>query len=249
MEQEKVSMKEIFNTLRAIDMTKHEQTIPNTKMTYIAWSIIADYMLRYYPDFTYKVVKANGKDLLDDDKLYFGDDEIGYMVAVKVTVCGIERFGYLPIIDSANKTIKLKSYTYINSFGKEKIVDALTMFEVNSTIMRCMVKVVASQFGLGLSTYQKQPVEYFNILTAPKSKEYVIDDEAETEEFKAQLNELYNAANNGLTKLDNKDVNKFFNAKISKDIFLEKLKSLVSQYSLTKEDIDLLKTKVYYEYI
>ena len=55
-------------------------------------------------------------------------------------------------MDSANKTMKSISYTYSTKFKKDIPVEAATMFDVNKTIMRCLVKNLA-MFGLGLYIY------------------------------------------------------------------------------------------------
>ena len=60
-------------------------------------------------------------------------------------------------MDLKNKTMKETAYTYqfYDTYKKqyvEKTVNAATMFDVNKTIMRCLVKNLA-MFGLGLYIY------------------------------------------------------------------------------------------------
>jgi hypothetical protein len=55
---------------------------------------------------------------------------------------------WLPVMDGANKSMKKTSYTYSTRFG-EKTVEAATTFDINKTMMRCLVKNLA-MFGLGL---------------------------------------------------------------------------------------------------
>jgi hypothetical protein len=64
---------------------------------------------------------------------------------------------WLPVMDGANKAMKRTPYTYKvwNRQTKqwtEKTVAAATMFDINKTIMRCLVKNLA-MFGLGLYIY------------------------------------------------------------------------------------------------
>ena len=64
---------------------------------------------------------------------------------------------WLPVMDNKNKAMKLSPYNYQvwDSYKKqyvEKSVAAATMFDVNKTIMRCLVKNLA-MFGLGLYIY------------------------------------------------------------------------------------------------
>jgi DNA-directed RNA polymerase subunit RPC12/RpoP len=54
-------------------------------------------------------------------------------------------------MDGANKSMKLNAYTYSTRSG-EKTVEAISMFDINKTVMRCLVKNLA-MFGLGLYIY------------------------------------------------------------------------------------------------
>jgi DNA-directed RNA polymerase subunit RPC12/RpoP len=47
--------------------------------------------------------------------------------------------------------MKLNAYTYTTKYG-EKTVDAISMFDINKAVMRCLVKNLA-MFGLGLYIY------------------------------------------------------------------------------------------------
>jgi len=57
----------------------------------------------------------------------------------------------LPVLDGANKAQKNVDYTYKTKFS-EKIVNAATMFDINTAIMRCLTKNLA-MFGLGHYIY------------------------------------------------------------------------------------------------
>jgi hypothetical protein len=54
-------------------------------------------------------------------------------------------------MDNANKSMKLNAYTYQTRNG-EKSVEAISMFDINKAVMRCLVKNLA-MFGLGLYIY------------------------------------------------------------------------------------------------
>ena len=54
---------------------------------------------------------------------------------------------WLPVMDGANKAMKANPYTYDTKKAKGLKVDAATMFDINKTIMRCLVKNLA-MFGL-----------------------------------------------------------------------------------------------------
>jgi len=51
-------------------------------------------------------------------------------------------------MDGKNKSMKKQAYTYTTKYG-EKQVDAATTFDINKTLMRCLVKNLA-MFGLGI---------------------------------------------------------------------------------------------------
>ena len=80
------------------------------------------------------------------------DENTGYMVFTTVTIDGITHMMWLPVMDGANKAMKNQPYTYATKYNGEKTVDAATMFDINKTIMRCLVKNLA-MFGLGLYIY------------------------------------------------------------------------------------------------
>ena len=86
-----------------------------------------------------------------DGRCYFGDEKIGYMVYTTVTAGGLTYEMWLPVMDGANKAMKDEPYTYATKYG-DKTVEAMTMFDVNKTVMRCLVKNL-SMFGLGLYIY------------------------------------------------------------------------------------------------
>ena len=65
---------------------------------------------------------------------------------------GIEREMWLPVMDSNNKAMLDHKYTYDTKFRKNIPVEPATMFDINKTIMRCLVKNLA-MYGLGLALY------------------------------------------------------------------------------------------------
>jgi hypothetical protein len=74
------------------------------------------------------------------------------MVFTNVTIDGITHSMWLPVMDGANKAMKNHPYKYATKYNGEKTVDAATMFDINKTMMRCLVKNLA-MFGLGLYIY------------------------------------------------------------------------------------------------
>lgn len=118
-------------------------------LSYLSWPNAWAETMKAYPDAGYEVVKQpNGLP-------YTYDPNTGYMVYTRVTIDGVTREMFLPVMDGANKAMKAEPYTYYTGYGqyrKEKTCEAATMFDVNKAIMRCLVKNLA-MFGLGLYIY------------------------------------------------------------------------------------------------
>lgn len=81
----------------------------------------------------------------------FFASSIGIDCKVSVTINNKTHTMRLPVMDGANKSMKLEAYEYTTKYGK-KTVEAATSFDVNKTIMRCLVKAIAMH-GLGLYIY------------------------------------------------------------------------------------------------
>jgi hypothetical protein len=96
-------------------------------------------------------------------------------------------------MDGANKSMLKKPYSYKTKYG-DKTVEAATSFDVNKTIMRCLVKNLA-MFGLGLYIYAGEDLPDTNDLdkspTEPKSNVKV----AEISLNKDQETQLINSLN------------------------------------------------------
>ena len=104
-------------------------------------------MKKKYPNATYKIHLFGEKQLP-----YVFDEGVGYMVFTSVTIDSLTHTMWLPVMDSANKAMKSEGYTYDTRYKKNIPVEPATMFDVNKTIMRCLVKNLA-MFGLGLYIY------------------------------------------------------------------------------------------------
>jgi hypothetical protein len=73
------------------------------------------------------------------------------MCHTSVTIEGQTLEMWLPVMDGKNKSMKKKPYSYPTKYG-DKQVDAATTFDINKTLMRCLVKNLA-MFGLGIYIY------------------------------------------------------------------------------------------------
>ncbi len=142
-----------FNILSAIDVNGHteKKKTGSTELTYLSWPWAWAEVKKAFPTASYEVMK-------DAEGLpYVYDPRTGYMVYTSVTIENVTHEMWLPVMDGANKAMKAEAYTYKVKDWKtkqyvEKEVAPATMFDINKTIMRCLVKNLA-MFGLGLYIY------------------------------------------------------------------------------------------------
>jgi hypothetical protein len=156
---------EILNNIDVSDKIEKKKT-GSVGLNYLSWAFAWGELKKEYPNAIYEIQKFNGLP-------YVYDPFTGYMVYTKITVENITHEMWLPVMDGANKAMKDKQYTYLvqkkewnkqynkyvqvkdkdgNMLYDEKIVEQATMFDINKTIMRCLVKNIA-MFGLGLYIY------------------------------------------------------------------------------------------------
>ena len=139
-----MSVFEELNAINVNDKTEKKKS-GSTELTYLSWTWAWAEVKKRYPDAHYEI-------MMHDGLPYVYDENTGYMVFTTVTIDGISHMMWLPVMDGANKAMKSKPYTYSTKYNGEKTVEAATMFDVNKTIMRCLVKNLA-MFGLGLYIY------------------------------------------------------------------------------------------------
>lgn len=167
MSKEKEVKKELnyFEELNKINVS--DKIEKKNGLSYLSWSFAWSEIKKRYPDITFEVIKN------EQGLPYRFDKATGYMVETVVTINNKSHQMWLPVMDGANKAMKDEPYTYSvqkkewsNQYNKyvrvkdvngefahdEKIVEAATMFDINSTIMRCLVKNIALH-GLGLYIY------------------------------------------------------------------------------------------------
>ena len=141
--------KNYFTDLYSLNVNENVEKKDN--LSYLSWSWAVAEILKKYPDMTYEILR------FENNLPYTYDEKTGYMVFTKVTIAGITREMWLPVMDSKNKTMLDHEYTYEVKNWKtgevvEKVVAQATMFDINKTIMRCLTKNFA-MFGLGLYIY------------------------------------------------------------------------------------------------
>lgn len=133
-----------FEKLNAINVNGH--TEKKNGLTYLSWAWAWAEVKKVYPDATYHIFKD------EQGRPYIEDPGLGFMVYTSVTIEDQTHEMWLPVMDGANKAMKREPYTVKTKYGKELTVNAATMFDVNTAIMRCLTKNLAMH-GLGLYIY------------------------------------------------------------------------------------------------
>ena len=158
----------MFEALSALNLNEFVEK--RNDLTYLPWSDCFDVLRSVYPSATYKVIKNS------EGLPYFTDPNTGIMVFTEITIDGITSECFLPVMDYKNQAMKLAPYTYQvwDSSKKtyvDKNVEAATMFDINKTIWRCLVKNVAIATGIGLYIFKGEDVpEKSNEDTATKQQ-------------------------------------------------------------------------------
>lgn len=171
----------VFKILNAIDVNEKKDT--KDGLDYLSWADAWTYIGKLYPDSSYKVLKF-------ENNLPYLDSSAGAMVFTEVTIDNKTHEMWLPVMDSTNKAMKKEPYTYkVNEYvydpkqrkkvatGKkiDKTVEAYTMFDINKTIMRCLVKNIA-MFGLGLYIYSKEDLpDVEDVKTLETKEEQILE--------------------------------------------------------------------------
>lgn len=161
-------LKKQFEALYCLDVNSRVEK--KDGLSYLSWAYAWAEFKKIYPDASYSVLRD------EQNRPYFGDSDVGFMVYTTVTAGGLTYMMWLPVMDGANKAMRKEKYTYLvrnknfryakladdgkyyDQYGNEqpeffeKTCEAMTMFDVNKAVMRCLVKNLA-MFGLGLYIY------------------------------------------------------------------------------------------------
>jgi len=166
-------VKGVFEVLNAINCNQFTER--KKDLTYLSWASAWEIVSKLYPSISYEVKHWDGRPFLYDATL-------GYMVETSITINGETKTMWLPVMDSSNNAMKAEPYKYtvknpnfryakwneerkafIDGYGKvqteliEKKVEAATMFDINTSIMRCLTKNLA-MFGLGMYIYRGEDI-------------------------------------------------------------------------------------------
>ena len=172
MKEEVKEEKTTWSVLSAINCNEHVEKKKGSngrELSYLSWAWAWGILKSNYPDASYTVREWDGKP-------YLHDDALGYLVETSLTIDGVTQTMRLPVMDGANKAQKAQAYEYMvknpnfryakpdedgvykDQYGNVqdeylvKRVEAATMFDINTAIMRCLVKTMAL-FGLGHYIY------------------------------------------------------------------------------------------------
>lgn len=181
----------VFETLFNINVGNHIEK--KNGLSYLSWPYAWAEVKKLFPGAKYEV-KLFGENHLP----YIYDEITGYMVFTSVTIEGLTHDMWLPVMDSSNKTMKSLKYTYDTKYKKNIPVESATMFDINKTIMRCLVKNL-SMFGLGLYIYagedlpeiETEKITDFNI----KSLKKIIDNFENSEKLYQNILKTYEIKN------------------------------------------------------
>ena len=144
-----------FNAL--YNMNLGDKVEKKDGLSYLTWSEAWKAFKEIYPSATFRVITN------PDTKLpYFADPQIGIMVFTEVTADEMTQQCFLPVLNSSMKPMRLEAYNYAvydkqNKRQIEKTCEAASMFDINKTIMRCLVKNLAL-YGVGLKLYQGEDI-------------------------------------------------------------------------------------------
>ena len=139
------------------EMNLGDKVEKKDNLSYLTWSEAWKAFKEVYPSATFRVITN------PDTKLpYFVDPQIGIMVFTEVTADDLTQQCFLPVLNSSMKPMRLEAYNYTvydkqNKRQIEKTCEAANAFDLNKTIMRCLVKNLAL-FGLGLKLYQGEDI-------------------------------------------------------------------------------------------
>ena len=158
--------KTTFELLADTNVNSHidKKKTGGTELSYLSWAWAWDYFKRAIPDAKYEIRHWG-------DCPYLFDEKTGYMVETGITAGGETHVMWLPVMDGTNHAMLDHAYTVKTKYN-QITVPAATMFDINKTIMRCLVKNMA-MFGLGLYIYAGEdlPVD-----TEPTDAETQVND-------------------------------------------------------------------------
>lgn len=163
-----------FEELNSINVS--DKTEKKNGLTYLSWSWAWGEFKKQCPEADYEIYKQ------ENGFPYVYDEDTGYMVFTKATDGKEWKEMWLPVMDGNNKAMLNHSYNYkVKEYVDgvwtggyiEKSVEKATMFDVNKTIMRCLVKNLA-MFGLGIYIYAGEDLPEGYEMTKEEAEKMIV---------------------------------------------------------------------------
>ena len=165
-EKREITKETMFDYFDSIDCSAYledKSTKTNGEvLQYLKFPSLWREVMKVDPNATYEVIEfdENGHRVDEntprDVKVYpfrIEPGNVGFTTYVKITILGVTREQSLPIIDSNNAPILKQGYT-IQRKNYNQSVHPLNSMDINTSRVRCLVKCLALNFGLGLKTYE-----------------------------------------------------------------------------------------------
>jgi len=164
-----------FEELLKINVNEHTEN--KNGLTYLSWTWAWSEFKKLCPEADYEIIKN------ENGLPYVYDENTGYMVYTRATDGKEWKEMWLPVMDGNNKAMLNHSYTYqvkvykngeFTGEYKEKKVEPATMFDINKTLMRCLVKNLA-MFGLGIYIYAGEDLPEGYEITKEEAEKIIIN--------------------------------------------------------------------------
>jgi hypothetical protein len=141
-----------FEELNSIDVSEHIEK--KGKFSYLSWPFAVEQLGKLHPNASWNV------EMFEEDgkKVPFMSTECGYFVQVTV---------YVPT-DDGTAVAKTQIHPVLDN--RNKPIDTPTAYDINTSIMRCLVKCIALH-GLGLYIYAGEDLP----LTLPEPDEAIVE--------------------------------------------------------------------------
>ncbi|MGG6828764.1 UNVERIFIED_CONTAM: DUF1071 domain-containing protein [Staphylococcus haemolyticus] len=198
---EQPSFSDKFRELNSRDVSAHVEKKQN--LNYLSWAYVQQELTKEDPNYTERVIEFPYPDSNNENFFvpYLKTDE-GYMVCVELTVFGVTKREWLPVLDYRNKPVAIGSSTAI--------------FDINKAIKRCMVKC-AAKFGLGNYLYLGEEApdvsDELKELLDEEANEFIkiAEESDKRSQFEDQIKKLKNMDVDTLNKQDIKKTRNLIN--------------------------------------
>ncbi|WP_053028445.1 Sak single strand annealing protein [Staphylococcus haemolyticus] len=198
---EQPSFSDKFRELNSRDVSAHVEKKQN--LNYLSWAYVQQELTKEDPNYTERVIEFPYPDSTNENFFvpYLKTNE-GYMVCVELTVFGVTKREWLPVLDFRNKPVTVGSATAI--------------FDINKATKRCMVKC-AAKFGLGNYLYLGEEApdvsDELKELLDEEANEFIkiAEESDKRSQFEDQIKKLKNMDVDTLNKQDIKKTRNLIN--------------------------------------